>query len=85
MAQRDAVLPSSRFFEDGRGSKEGSLISELLSDGIGTFGPVKFALQSRDWMVQWVVLYNSQQTVGRGYDSHRLYVSFSRACALGTS
>ena len=40
--------PSSGFFDGGRGSRKSSLIGELVYDGVGIFGPVKFASQSRD-------------------------------------
>ena len=41
MAGIDAVLPSSRLFDGGRGSKEGSLIGELPSDGDRYFWAVQ--------------------------------------------
>ena len=37
MAGRDAVPLSSRFFDGGRGSREGSLICELFSGGARYF------------------------------------------------
>ena len=47
--RRVFFLPSSGFFDAGRGSREGSLIAELLSDRGQHFEPVKLVLQSRHY------------------------------------